>query len=200
MKFKYITIEREYGSGGTAIGQQLAKECGISCYGREILEETSKKTGVTVEQLEKYEECVSSSLLYTTYTLAQIQAGNADMLAKDGHLFLEEQEVIKNLARQGNAVFLGHCASVALKEIGDTVNVYIYCSDTEIKEKRIGEEYGIPSSAISYTAKKFNNKRAKYYFANTTKKWNDLKNYDIVLDSAVLGIEGCVQVLKSLIQ
>ena len=29
-------------------------------------------------------------------------------------------------------------------------------------------------------------------------KWDDFKNYDIVPDSAVLGTDGCVAVLKSL--
>lgn len=200
MKFKYITIEREYGSGGTAIGRRLAEECSISCYGREILEETSKKVGVTIEQLEKYEEGVSSSLLYTTYALAQIQSGNADMLARDGHLFVAEQAVIKELAQHGKAIFLGHCASDALKDNSGVVKVYIYCSDNEIKEKRIVEEYGIPQNAIASTCRKFDNKRAKYYFANTAKKWNDLKNYDIVLNTAAFGIEGCVQMLKGLIE
>ena len=38
MKYQYITIEREFGSGGTRIGELLAKECKMPCYGREILE------------------------------------------------------------------------------------------------------------------------------------------------------------------
>ena len=42
MKIRYITIEREYGSGGTKIARRLAEETGIACYGREILESVSK--------------------------------------------------------------------------------------------------------------------------------------------------------------
>lgn len=43
MKCNYITIEREYGSGGTKIARRLAEECGIACYGAEILEAVSRK-------------------------------------------------------------------------------------------------------------------------------------------------------------
>ena len=43
MKYNYITIEREYASGGTQIGEKLAKELGIPCYGREILEEVARQ-------------------------------------------------------------------------------------------------------------------------------------------------------------
>lgn len=34
----YITIEREYGSGGTQIARKLSAITGVPCYGREILE------------------------------------------------------------------------------------------------------------------------------------------------------------------
>ena len=37
-KCKYITIEREYGSGGTEIARLLAGQIGIPCYGHEFLQ------------------------------------------------------------------------------------------------------------------------------------------------------------------
>ena len=43
-------------------------------------------------------------------------------------------------------------------------------------------------------------KRAGYYRANTGNDWNDMKQYDLVLDSSRLGIEGCVKVLKGLFE
>ena len=43
MKYRYLTIEREYGSGGTEIGRRLSEKLGIPCFGREILEEVSKE-------------------------------------------------------------------------------------------------------------------------------------------------------------
>lgn len=41
-KYHYITIEREYGSGGTKIARKLASITGVPCYGHEILEAVSK--------------------------------------------------------------------------------------------------------------------------------------------------------------
>ena len=52
MKYQYITIEREFGSGGTRIGELLAKECKMPCYGREILERVAGKYDIPVEQIE----------------------------------------------------------------------------------------------------------------------------------------------------
>lgn len=198
MSFKYITIEREYGSGGTIIANRIAEECGISCYGREILEAVSKKLNVPIEQIEKYEETVSNSFLYTTFMLGRAQEGNTDMLSREGHIFVEEQQQIKNLAASGSAVFIGHCAAEALKDY-KVLKVFIRCSDYEKKKKRIAEDYDIQPANIDNVRKRIDNRRSRYFFANTAKKWEDLKNYDVVLDSAKLGIDGCVDMLKSII-
>ena len=64
MKCNYITIEREYGSGGTKIARRLAEACNIACYGPEILEAVSKKNDVPVEHIQHYEESVPEGFLY----------------------------------------------------------------------------------------------------------------------------------------
>ena len=38
-----ITIGRQYGSGGHEIGQKLAKELGIKCYDKELLDRAAKR-------------------------------------------------------------------------------------------------------------------------------------------------------------
>ncbi len=199
MKCNYITIEREYGSGGTKIARRLAEACNIACYGPEILEAVSKKNDVPVEHIQHYEESVSGSFLYTLFVMSQVQSGDSDMLTKEGHIFLDEQKEIQRLASSGPAIFLGHCASEALKKRSGVVKVFIR-ADSDEKKKRIMRDYGIAEKDVENVRKRFDNKRSKYYYANTTKRWSDMKNYDIVLDSSRLGIDGCVRVLKGLFQ
>lgn len=197
MNFKYIAIEREYGSGGTKIARRLAKECGIACYGHEILEAVAREKNVSVEEIQRCEENVSNSFLYAVYTLGQIQSGNGDGLSREGQLFVAEQEFIRKSAYHGPAVYLGHCAAEALRQF-PVLKVFIRCSDQEQKAKRIAAEYGIPENEAERTRKRFDNKRARYFYANTAKKWEDMKNYDVVLDSGTLGIDGCVAALTGL--
>lgn len=199
MKCKYITIEREYGSGGTKIAKMLSEQTGVPCYGREILEEVSKKLNVPVEQIDRYEETATGSFLYSLYMMSQTVSGNADMLPESGHIYVEEQAVIQELARNKKAIFLGHCASEALKERAGVVKVFIHCSNEEMKKQRIIEDYGIEESQIDATKKRFDKKRSGYYSANTGEKWDYLKQYDLVLDSGTLGMDGCVAILKSLL-
>jgi cytidylate kinase len=198
MKFKYLTIEREYGSGGTEIARRLEANTGIPCYGKEILEIVSKKLHMSVDEIERYEENVTGSIMYTIYMMAQAHNGNSDMITKESRIFVEEQAEIQKLAKQGNAIFLGHCASEALKEREGVVKVFIRCSDDDQKKSRITGTYGIDRSEADHVREKFDRKRANYYSSNTGQKWKNFQNYDIVLDSAALGIEGCVAALNGL--
>lgn len=200
MDRRYITIEREYGSGGTQIARKLSAITGVPCYGREILEKVSEENNISVESIEKYEEKATNSILYSMYLLSQTAAVNADMLTNEGHIYLAEQEVIRKFARKSSAIFLGHCASEALREYEGVVKVFIRCSDENIKNQMIVDTYGIPADETEVVRRKFDKKRSNYYSINTEKKWRDFNEYDIVLDSATLGIDGCVNILEVLLK
>lgn len=199
MKCRYLAIEREYGSGGTQIACQVAAQKGIPCYGREILEEVSRKYGIPVEKIERYEETATNSILYSVYMLSQAAAGESDLLTNEGHIYVAEQAVIRQLAAGHPAVFLGHCAAEALKEYEGVVSVFIRCTDEAAKRERIIQEYGIPASSADTVRRKFDRKRAIYYYANTAQKWEDFGKYDLVLDSGRLGIASCVNALGALL-
>lgn len=199
MKVRYITIEREYGSGGTETARLLSEQTGVPCYGSEIMEAVSRKLGKSIEELQEQEESTVNSFLYTVYLLGKANAGDSNMLSSDGALFVAEQETIRNFASNGKAIFVGHCASESLKGTQGVVKVFIRCSDNSQKNKRIIEKYGISPDKAEATRKKFDNKRAHYYQCNTGEHWNDLSRYDIVLDSGTIGIDGCAAALKGLL-
>jgi cytidylate kinase len=199
MKVKYLAIEREYGSGGTEIAKKISANTDVPVYGRQILENVSSTLGMSVDEIEKYEETVTGSFMYTLYMMAQAHNGNSDMLTKEGKIFVAEQSEIQNIAKQGSAIFLGHCASEALKDEDGVIKVFIRCSDQKQKQERIVRNYGIQKTQTDYVREKFDRKRANYYHANTNRKWRDFSNYDVVLDSAVLGVEGCAALLGVLL-
>ena len=87
-----------------------------------------------------------------------------------------------------------------MKEYEGVVTVYIRCTDEAAKRKRIVQEYGIPAASAEQVRHKYDRKRAIYYYANTAQKWDDLRKYDLVLDSGKLGIDRCVDVLGALME
>ena len=200
MKFRYITIEREYGSGGTKIARKLSEVTGVPCYGQEILEAVAKKQGIPVESINQYEEKATGSLIYAMFVMSRVQTGDPNMLTTEGKVFLDEQLEIRRLAMEGPAIFLGHCACDALKDQKGVVKVFIHSENEEEVKNRITKDYGIAPTEAEAIRRFYNKKRAGYFRANTGNDWKDLKNYDVVLDSSKLGIEGCMNVLKGIFE
>ena len=195
MKYKYIVIEREYGSGGTEIGRKLSEATGIPCYGAEIPEEVSRKMNIPVSEIEKYEESVTNSFLYSLYAFGKINEGSDELLSNEDRVFVEEQRLIKEYAMQGPAIFVGRCAAAALEQ-DKVLSVFIH-ADKKSRRQRAVREYGIAEHSSESMMAKFDKKRKSYYSANTRKKWTGKENYQIILDSGKLGIEACVQIIQA---
>ena len=158
----------------------------------------SKERHISIKSIEHCEETVTNSLLYSVYLMSQAVSANPDMLPGEGHIYVEEQKVIRRFAAAQPAIFVGHCASEALKEYPNVVNVFIHCSSDEQKKERILHDYGIAPVQADVVRRKYDKKRANYYKANTERKWDNFRDYDLVLDSAKLGIDGCVDALYGL--
>lgn len=175
MKFRYITIEREYGSGGTKIARKLSEVTGVPCYGQEILEAVAKKQGIPVESINQYEEKATGSLIYAMFVMSRVQTGDPNMLTTEGKVFLDEQLEIRRLAMEGPAIFLGHCACDALKDQKGVVKVFIHSENEEEVKNRITKDYGIAPTEAESIRRFYNKKRAGYFRANTGNDWKDLK-------------------------
>ncbi len=194
MRYHYVVIEREYGSAGTEIGEKLSEISGIPCYGIEILERVSAKLNIGIDQIERYEEKATNSFLYSIYLMGKMNDGTDGNLSNEGLVYLEEQKIIRSLAEEGPAVFIGRCAANALKDREDVLKVFIH-ADRELRKKRAVEVYEIRPDSADAVIQKFDHKRSSYYTVNTGKDWRDLSNYHLILDSGKLGSRYCAGIL-----
>lgn len=195
MKYRYVVIEREYGSGGTRIGELLSERTGMPCYGSEILKGVSDKLQIPISDIEQYEENTTNSFLYSLYALGRISGESSDLLSNENRIFLEEQKLIREYAMQGAAIFVGRCAAAALDE-GGVLTVFIH-ADRESRKRRAVEEYGVSGKMADSVVAKYDKKRRNFYSVNTGKKWSDWNNYDMVLDSGKLGLERCADIVRA---
>lgn len=195
MKYHYLVMEREYGSGATQIGRRLSEILGIPCYGREILEKVAGKGHISAEQIEAYEEKATNSFLYSVYLMSRMDTGEANLASAESNIYLAEQRVIKELAASGPCILIGHCAAQALKDKKGLCRVFIH-ADRQTRLRRAVEEYGIPQADAARVLKKYDRKRENYYKANTSADWKDPDEYDMMLNSARMGTDGCIEILK----
>ena len=65
MKNVYITIGRQFGSGGREIGKKVARSLGIPYYDKELLAVAAEESGLSHEFLKSYDEKPTNSFLYS---------------------------------------------------------------------------------------------------------------------------------------
>ncbi len=174
-----ITINREYGSGGRYVGKILSEMLKVPCYDKEIISLSAEKSGLDNDFIKENEE--SRKSYYGT----------------DNDIFIAESKVIKNIAKNPS-IIIGRCSNYVLRNNKKIINVFLY-SDMKNKEKRVTKYYNIPKENAKKQIEKINKQRAKYYKFYTGCKWNDIENYDIALNTDVLGVNKTAEVLKEFI-
>ena len=104
-------------------------------------------------------------------------------------MFMIQSDTIRELAKGGNVVFVGRCASYILKHIAKKVFVVANMDD---RIKRIEKRYKLSKDEAKKLIEVADKKREKYYDYYTNTKWNDFNNYDLVLNISEIGIDGAV--------
>ena len=194
MKKPIITIERQYGSGGSVIGRLAAEKLGINCYNRQILEMTAEKCGLSPDYLESAEESVPTSFLYSLLLSANPARTMEDNLPLSDKVFLMESRIIAELAeKEQRFVLVGRCGSYILEDKG-CFSVYIYADPSE-RVKRAVNEYGIAENKAETVMKKADKRRETFYNVNTGRSWQDKDMYSLCLNSAELGDELCAELI-----
>ena len=186
---KIITIGREYGSGGRTIGKLVAQKLGIPYYDRELVDETAKHSGLAVEAIEETDQVVTRSFLYdlaigTSYGYVPHAGAHMDL---NTQVFLAQREVILRFA-ESPCVIVGRCADYILRDRQDVLRIFIY-ADKKSRLKRIVEEYGEDASKAEKLLTQSDKRRARHYEEFTDSIWGARRNYDMLLNSGMLGIE-----------
>lgn len=194
MKKTILTIERQYGSGGSIIGKLAAEKLGIPCYNRQILNMASERCGISPEYLESAEESVPTSFLYSLLMSANPSRSMEDNLPLPDKVFLMESRIINEIAeKEESFVLVGRCGSYILEDKG-CFSVYIY-APPEARIKRAIEDYNIPQNKAENMMKKADKRRETFYNVNTGRLWQDKDSYSLCLNSADLGDELCAEMI-----
>lgn len=197
-----ITIGRQYGSAGYEIGKKLANDLGINLYDKEMLKRAAKETGLCEELFETHDEKPTNSFLYSlvmdTYSLGFSSGSYADMPINH-KVFLAQFDTIKKIAEEESCVMVGRCADYALEDYENVINIFIY-ADLNQRIRRVAREFNISDTKAKDIIVKTDKKRASYYTYYTNKEWGEAKGYDLCINSAKLGIDGTVELIKQYIE
>ena len=186
---KIITIAREYGSGGRLIAQRVAEKLGIVYYDNEIIDLAAKELGFDIDTIRKAAEEKSSSFMYT-------MSSSAFTLPLNDQVFTTQSKIIRHLAKHDSCIIVNGCADYVLEDFDQVLTVFIH-APLESRMRRVKEDYKEVNEDVKQYVMKKDKRRSNYYNYYTTKKWGQLKNFDLTINSD-LGIDEVADMIVKL--
>ena len=194
MEKRIIAIGREFGSGGREVGTMLAKALDIPFYDKELLKRVAQEGDFHEKFLETHEETAP------TIAIASFDRNLMDNFYQPSFsdsIFVEQSNVIRDIAAEGPCVIVGRCADYILRD-EPILRVFMY-ADMPYK---ISRKHAVAPEKADYTdeemekyIRKVEKARRKYYEHYTGQKWGLADNYDLCINTSKIGSEGALKVI-----
>lgn len=192
-----ITIARQYGSGGREIGLKLSERLGIPFYDKELITLAAEKSGMSSETVSEVDEKAASSLLYTLAVGSSYMHGSMPHnVPINDRLFATQCDVIKDLANQGSCIIVGRCADYVLSQHPNCIKTFI-CADFDARVATVQKRYDFTEAKAKDLIMKTDKRRANYYNYYTNQKWGKSENYDLIISTSKVGVDGAVNMIAA---
>ena len=199
MEKKIITISREFGSGGRSIGRMVAEKLGIPFYDKELVDQIALESGFAPKFVEEHGEHSPGNSLLSYAFAPQGVPGIMNGLSAADFLWNIQCNVILQLAEQGPCVIVGRNADYILKDREDALHVYVF-ADIPYRAERIVRLYGDSEKSPEVRLVEKDKRRRVNYQHYTGRTWGQAQNYDICLDTGVLGIDQCRDIIVDIVE
>ena len=184
-----ITIGRQHGSSGREIARLLSEKLNIKCYDKEIVDEAANHSDFSRDLIEAFDEKrLSAFILHAGgYGLNENFRLNMEVVSA-------QFDAIREIASKEDCIFVGRCADYVLNDRKDVVSVFIL-GDMDARIKCLEERQGLDEAQARKKIKEVDKDRSSFYKYYSDQIWGDAQNYDLCLNSGVLGEEVCVELI-----
>ena len=189
-----ITIGRQHGSSGREIARLLAEKLNYKCYDKEIVDEAANRSDFSRDLIDAFDEKRMSAFILHAggYGLNENFRLNMQVVSA-------QFEAMRNIAENGNCIFVGRCADYILRDHDDLISVFIL-GDMDERLKCLERRQGLDEVEARKKIKEVDKDRSSFYRYYSDQTWGDAQNYDMCINSSKLGVEGTVQVILDYIK
>lgn len=187
-----INIGRQFGAGGLGVASELGKKLGIPVYDRELILKAAQDSGFSAEFFEQSDE--KRRMFSLSSIFASIYGSPEVNYMSDADRFSIQCDTIRKIAEQGSAVIVGRCSDYVLRDMDCSLSIFL-TSPMEVRIQRICELHKKSESEAENLIEKNDRSREEYYNYYTFGNWGVASNYDLCIDSSILGIEGTADLI-----
>ncbi len=194
MGHKIISISRQFGSGGHEIGMLVARQLGIECYDKQLIAMAAKRGELGHERLAKFDERQENPWLYEAVYDGNHRVPKGQSVSRV--LFKLQSEVIRLIARQENAVIIGRCSDMILRDVPDVTLLTVFISaPMEERITRKMELEHLSQKQAEALVRKTDKQRGQYYKAYTGENWGQASRYDLPLGKSRYTIQEMAEII-----
>jgi cytidylate kinase len=198
-----VTISASYGAGGSVIAPKVAERLGVPLLDRAISSQIAERLHVSVQEAEG--GLIKRSLAERFFGVLAPMAGgvigidtegvaDAPLPMNDAKQFREDAEAIMREALPSGVVILGRAGAAALCDEPDVLRVRLFgAPDARIAQAARVE--GVDAETAKARLPEVDAARAQYVRRLYGRDIDDPALFDLQLDSTVLPLDACVEVI-----
>lgn len=202
-----VAIARQLGSGGEEIAAQVAARLRAPLLDREVISRAAQAAGVTEEALGRAER--SSSLLsrmleglgkYWPIGADDVALGgfsSVTLLTTSADFRALLEQVLRDVADAGPAVILGHAGQIALRNRPGVLNVFVH-APAEYRAACLARAEHLPLPRARAQVEESDRERVCFFRTAYHVDWYDLRLYDVVVDTQLVGVDGATELIVDL--
>jgi cytidylate kinase len=187
MKYRTLTVSRQFGSGGGRIATTIAQRLGWKLLDGEIITAIAHAARVDSNVVRHYDERVDSWLrrineeaVRGVAVASGLPLGEGEIF--DAHVMTElTRKIVEEAHQSGDCVIVGRGAQCILENLPDVFHVFIYapfCDRVQRLRTRLA-----PGINIEHRIRTVDEERAKYLQQRFGKNWCNPQLYDLMICS-----------------
>lgn len=187
MKYRVLTVNREFGSGGGRIAQAIAESLGWKLLDRDIIDAIAYAAHVDTKLVKNYDEHVVSWLRRLNQQAMRAAALAAGLELGENSVFDAEamvkisQKIIEQAWTDGNCVIVGRGSQCVLQHKPDVFHAFVYAP---MRDRILRLRQRLEKGAdIEQRIRTVDGERAKYLQQYWGKSWCNLHLYDLMISS-----------------
>ncbi len=201
-----LAISRQLGSGGSYIGQAVARRLRMKYVDREILKQAAALLGREDEDLECLEERVANAWVRLTRHLS---LGPPDGLfvpprpassVYEEDLFRIERQVIREIAAREDCVIIGRAASFVLRDHPGLVRLFVHAPEAWRIDTLMRSMTNTDRRAIQDLVRRTDRDRANFINVVCGCDWANACHYDMTLNPAHIGLDNAADLVTAVVQ
>jgi CMP/dCMP kinase len=163
-----ITISRQLGSQGCEIAHEVESRLGYRLAWRDMINEAGRRAGTPEIAL----DCIDELGLFGMKI-----SPHKRIIYKQAM-----EQVIRELADQGNVIILGRAGQAILRGFPDVLHIRIIAPKM-LRAERIAEKHGIPVSGALAQVEASDRTRRLYVKRFYNLRWDDPELYDLIINT-----------------